>query len=546
MQEYLLEPFLARYFLLEAICGELITESRRRSMYDQLAQVFCISDQARLEELYQLSRQEPFAQISSYSAYERLCRTMEFAQRSGQALDITADDRMLLAQKREAMLAKAEIFRQEKNLTHEGVSAALLNQALNGNIHAMTVLSYMEYHGICLCQDPENALRRMRLCARWNDLAGNLMCIAYDGGKQVYYDTLYTFLRNASQRQVFHHIRTHTHYTGTLQKLPVARILEKAFGLGIVKRGIYDQVFAKVAFCQVISAEDKEKLLLNKQKEAIVSLSDIPFDLSDDIKLTFRDDCLKQLPLARPQEQKKILQNLAVAQNCPAEAYTPLLIVAQEEYLSEMYRKALKEGLEDACVVELDASTLSGQDFAPGRENVLLRGLSETKACRTVFLIEHCEALEGSRLEELMKLLDHDYRKKFKLFQPSVCLDLSGLVFVLLASERGSAVHQLSEVCDCLWAERISPQEKDTMVDSIFRSRAQLFGCQAKLEPGCREHLAGFEARQVQGIIDGALRTALFENSNRITLDDLNRVCQERSASLPRRGFGYVGGNAHA
>ncbi len=546
MMEYLLEAFLAQYYLLEAICGDFLTASRRRDMYDELAQVFCIGQTQQLEELYTLSCQPEFAQLRSLSAYQRLQRTMEFAQREGHSLEITAGDRMVLAQKREALSAKAEIFKQEKSLTAEGVYAGLLNQAMNGNINAMAVLAYMEYHGLCIPQDRESAMKRIRLCARWNHLAGNLMGIAYDDRTQCYYDTLFSVLRSVSQRQVFFEICVQTRFDGSAKLDPAARILEKAFGMGIVKRSSYDQVFARVAFSRIIGAEDKEKLLLNKQSEAIAALSDIPFDVSVEGRLEFAQDCLQRLPLLRPQEHKRILQNLAVARDCPAGAYTPLLIACQDEYLSRMYYQALKTGFSAGALVQVDAATLTPQDFLPGRENVLLRGLSQTRSAKTVFLIEHCEELEGVCLEEMMKLLDHDYRKQFKLFQPSVCLDLSGLVFVLLASRRSRTVNSLSQVCDCMWAEPISQEEKGAVVDSIFVSRAQLFGCQVKLEPGCREHLVAFAPGRVQGIIDGALRCAMYEKSKCISLEDLQTVSKEYSACSPRREFGYTGGDQNA
>lgn len=548
MIAYLLEPFLTQYYLLDAVCGTFMTEAEETKLFYALANVFCIPESKELKRYYEDSRLAHFSEMKDVATYERLCRTIEFAQQGGQDIHLTDSDRIILAQKREAMNIKTELFGQAKNLTKEMVSSTLLTMAMNGNIDAMAMLSYMEYHGICVCKDTHNAIKRMRLCAKWNHLFGNLMGIAYDEeNRQAYFDTLYTVLRNASQKQVFDYICTVRENNGVFEKNPVARIIEKAFGLNVVKRNIYDQGFAKVAFSELISVEDKEKILLNKQKDAIVSLSDIPFDVTWEDTIAFDEHCTDTLPLTRENEIKKILQNIAVARNCPAEAYTPLLIVASDDYVTDMYSKMLKSGFDRAAVIEVDAGTLSGQDFAGGKDNVFLRGLSETKAARTVFMLKHCEELEEEKLDELLKVLDYEYRKKFKLFQPPVSLDLSGLLFVLFAAEHNAGVTKLAACCDTVWTERISTEEKTSVVESVFHSRSRSFGCAGlEMEEGCTAFLAAYDTRQVQQIVDGALRCAIFEKSSYITLSSMQSVCKEQNITVSRRGFGYAGGNYHA
>lgn len=548
LNEYLLEPFLSRFYLLESICGSFMTEQERFDMFRELGKVFCLPECNELQVYYDASRMAHFSDIRDLNAYERLCRTMEFAEKSGQDMDISDMDQMILAQKREAMTVKSELFRQGKNLTRETVSATLLDMAMNGSIDAMVTLSYMEYHGICVCADPETAVKRLRLCARWNDLFGNLMGIAYDRERmQQYYDNLSTILRSATQKQVFDHICRFHGFTGTYEKNSVARIIERAFGMNIIKRGQYDQVFARVAYSELIGIEDKEKLLLNKQKDAIVSLSDLPFNVKWTDPAPFDGNCAEDLPLNREGEVRKLMQNLMVARQCPAAVYMPLLIVAQDEYLTEMYSNLLRKGLSSAPVVELDAATLTSQDFTGFRENVFLRGLSETKSARTVFLLKHCEELQEEQLEELIRMLSFEYRRKFKLFQPAVSLDLSGLQFVLFAGERNRQVLKLAEHCETIWTERISAEEKAAVVESVFHSRSVSFGCdRMTMEDGCREYLAAYDTRQVQMIVDCALRSAIFDKRDSISLSAIKTVCADQNINTPKRGFGYTGGVYHA
>ena len=253
------------------------------------------------------------------------------------------------------------------------------------------------------------------------------------------------------------------------------------------------------------------------------------------------------MPLRREDELRRILQNITVARTCPPEAGIPLLIAADDEYVADMYAAMLKQGFGDAAMAEIDALSLTEADFAPGRENIFLRSLTETKSARTVFLISHCEALRPGETEELIKVLDVEYRRRFKLFHPPVSLDLSKLTFILLASEPSAAVRRLSAVSDTVWSARIDAAERPAVVQSMFRARAHAFGCaEVTVESGCCDLLTGYDTKQLQKIVDGALRAAIFEKRDTITPSAVRAIVEERNITAPRRGFGYTGGEYHA
>lgn len=548
MFEYLLEPFLVQFYLLESICGGFLQPEERRAMFLELARVFCIPQGEMLEEYYRESESEDFRAIDDMIGYERLCRTIEFAGNIGQDVALSPRDRLILAQKRKAMAAKAELFGKGRNITRETAVADLTTKAMGGNIDAMNCLAYMEYHGIFLCKDPENAISRARLCARWNDLFGNLFCIAYDrGNRQSYYDTLYTVLRSGNQQQAFTHICAFTGHNGQCQKCSEARIMEKAFGMEVVKRNIFDRNFAKVAFSRILSAEDKEKILLNRQAEAIDALAEIPFDVSTRETMTFRQDCAQRLPLRREDEIRKILQNFAVAMSCPGDVYNPLMIVAGDEFLLQMYSRMLRCGLGDTPVVEIDAGTLTPMDFSGSKDNVFLRGLCETRCANTVFLVKDCQELTAALADELVKVLDYSYRCKYKLFQPAVSLDLSGIRFILLSGGKTAPVMKLAQCCDTVFSQRIRGEEKAAVIDAIFRDRARAYGREKlTMEEPCRGYLTTFTSGQVRQIVDGAIRGAVFTQADTIGLEDLQMVCKDLNITPGRREFGYTGGDHYA
>jgi len=542
---YLIEPFLTQYFLLESICKDFISEAECRDIYEELARVFSVPINDETELYYETSNSEQYRRISDNSSYERLCRTIEFAESRGQNVGLTEIDRVVLAQKREAMFAKSEIFKQGKNLTRDIIADTLLEKAMNGNVNAMLALSYMEYHGICLCQDKTNAVKRIRLCAKWNHLFGNLMGIAYDAENQNnYYDVLCTILKSSNQREVFKYICDFNGYKRNCRKNPVAQIVEQAFCLNVVKRDTYDRMFAKVAFSELVSVEDKEKLLLNKRKEAIVSLSEIPFDVDRKTKLVFEEAKAKQVFLERKDEITDVLCSIFPGVNGRMDLYRTLLVASDDDYISEMYLKALKDGFcTTNSVVEIDAGMLTMQDFVGAKENFVLRGLSETKKSRTVFLINNCNEIGERELDELMKLLDYEFRRKFKLVEPPISIDLSDVFIVLFSSENNAKVKQLSQECDVVWTKRISDEEKETVIDSVLKNRTKTFGCeQLAVDDDCKEYLHSFETGEIIRIIDGALKRASYENRTLITAEALKDVSEHQNIHKRKREFGYIGG----
>lgn len=543
---YLIEPFLTQFFLVDAICQGFIDEEERRTIFNELANVFCVPINEETEEFYKTLNFEEYKRINDYPAYERLCRTVEFAQSSGHNVAITEVDRIIMAQKREAMLAKSEIFKQGKNLTRDIIADTLLETSMNGNVDAMATLAYMEYHGICVCKDKKHALKRISLCARWNNLFGNLMGIKYDAeNKGNYYDTLYTILRSSNQKAVFNYICEFTSYNTLCKRKPVARIIEKAFGLNIVKRNTYDQIFAKVAFSQLISDEDKEKLLLNKKDEAIVSLSVIPFDVDRTSAFLFDEKAASKMTLNREKELSEIFCSISPAVNNRLDLYRTLFVVGSDDYISDMYVDTLKKGFEGKNpVVEIDASMLTMQDFVGAKENFILRGLSETKKTHTVFLVKNCNEMGENELMELVKLLDYDYRRKFKLLEPTVSLNLSDVLIILFASECNDAVCYLSEECDMVWTDKIDADEKKVFIDSVFKTRSKSFGCgKVKLEANGKEYLTSFGTGQIIRLIDGALKKVSYEKENTVNAETLRNISDQQNIHRSKREFGYFGGN---
>lgn len=544
----LLEPLLAKYYLLCSVCNAYMSDEEDRRIFSLLSSVFCVSENSLTDTYYMESQKEHFKVISDFRSYERFCRTAEFAKNSGQNIEMTEFDRVILAQKREAMIISDSLFRACKHLTKENINEILLLFSNNGSVDAMSMHAFMEYHGICMKKDSESAKKTIRRCAGWNDLFANLMGLSYDKeNSERYFNRLFTVMNTTSKREAFEHIRECFGYSGALTEDRVAKIINKAFGMGIVRRELYDRAFSKVAHSSVISAEDKEKLLLTKQKDALPALSDLPFDIKKKGNILCDEKCTDLPVIKREWEMTKIMQNLAVSAACPREVYRPLLIISSDEYVSEMYSEMIKKGIGDVRSVTISAGTMSGGDLAHSRENFILRGLCETKDANTVFFIKDCEELDDANLEDMCRLLESEYRKKYRLSAPPVSMDLSTVGFVLFANEQNPAVTALSHFCDTVRTAKINQSEKKTVIASIFEQKKEAFAHRdVQMSDGCVEYLCSYDVKQSDRIIDEALRYAIYKKMVLIDAECLRGICKDRNINVLKRGFGYTGGEVFA
>ncbi len=540
----LFEPFLTRYFLFESVFGGFITDEEKEKMKNELKRIFCIPSDKEIDGIIATAEQEPFNTIRTPADYERLCRTVEFAERTGQDLGITETDRLILDQKREATAIKSELFKQGRNLTEETVYTTLLNSAMNGSVGAMTTLGYMEYHGICVGEDRHNAFKRIRLSAKWNDLFGNLMGIAYDEeNRRDYYDVLYTVLNGAVRKNSFAHICAFTGFKGECTQNKTAKILERAFGLKEIQRDTYDHGFASAAFSELIPIEDKEKLLLSKQQNTIAALADIPFGKIKKGTFEFDGACADRVTLVREDEVDSIVQNLTAAKRCSDAAYRPLLVICSENYVSHMYLRMIKDGAEGSAIAEIDAASLTDHEFTPTKDNIIISVISETKSASTLIIIKNVEKLSENQANELRKFLGNEFRRKFRLFSPPVSLDLSGIRFVLFAHGKNYITDKLCAGCDTVETVSVGNEEKDRAIDDIFGQCVDECGCRGiTLSDECRPVLREYGADDVTEILNDAVKYAMCGNITIIRPEDLKPPRKSRARSKRGIGFGQIGG----
>ncbi len=546
MNNYLLEPFLASFYLAEAVCRHFISETERSRIFAELADVFCIPE-SRLAEYYRESGLPHYRNISNLSEYNRFCRTLEFMKFSGKEIDCTGTDRLIMSQKCIAMKAKQDILESDANITRAALYRTLSDVAELGCVNAMTLLAFLEYNGICFSEAKNRAIVQIRKAAEWNDLFACLMGIAYDVERTYRYSSiLNTVLSFGAHRDAYAVVCARNSLTECSETNPEAELLERAFSYGSVKRDIYNRYYAEFLGSEIVSYEDKKKLVNSEHKDITALISKIPFSATFKKKPCFDRSAADRVLLRRDEELRSILRHVAVATESPGGVSKPLMIASSSGFVCDMYRDMLRDGFAGSGVVEIDAGSLNVHDLDPTSDNVFLRGVLKTGSARTVFMIHGCEELEDHRIEALTKWFSTAFRKNFELYNPHVTLDFSGLMIILFATAKVSEISSLTSHCETVFTDRVKNEEKRNMIEVALSSALEPYDSVMSMSEECMTFLEGYDANRIVQIIEFAVRNAVYEGRDEIILTDVKEGGNNPKVISTAGSFGFNGGNNNA
>lgn len=547
MNHYLMQSFLTSFFTLEAVCGAFMNDVEKQKMYIALSKLYGLKDRTLLKQCYTLSQETELSSIRTAADYERFCRVLSFARSVGQDPQITALDRMMLSCKGDAMAAVKTFDGGSEMLTETGVTVRLQNKAAGGNVRAAEVLAFMEYNGICTARKQKKAIAAVAKFSCWNSLFCNLMGLAWDAdSRDTYIGNLYTFLHHHALDEEFDHICTAFGCEKPSEISTQVLLVEEGFAREIIERNRFDSIFAEVAVSELLSMQDKEKLLLTGKNYAS-SLPKLPYGVHRNGTLSVNTDKAADLPASRAQERESILRNLRITQLCPPSARKPLLLVSSDAFVSERYARWLKTCIDGVPVVELDAAKLENYDFAGNENNVFLRSLAKTQTTRTVFFIYNCESLSAESADELMKMLAFEYRKQCPFAQLQVAPDLSEMMFVLFTHPEQVGLHLFSRECETVRLQRISESEKRWMVETVFNTCKEEFAVpHLTADAEVIDYLCAYNAGTVQQLLYAVIKDTVVDGKTNVTVQALMKVGAENKTNSVTRTFGFTGGSENA
>lgn len=507
------ELLLTQYFTFTALFAHhgLI----RERLFERLAGAFLLHPGAE-EELYRLAEDESVRSIETAADYYRRERLKRYAELENYAIDTDPAVEAVISVKGSTLIALSEL-----KLNRSGIDSAasayedVARLARGGNVTALRTLGVMQYEGILVRKDPAEGERYLTAAARWNDTAAILLAIHYGCGDRadlfrrlgaVVKGTPYAVLAMRFGECCFGDEAEATETPRT--NCAEYELLEQAFAEGVLKRDTYLESYARVLNSPRLSTREKERLVLSGGREAVTEAGKLPYELTEG---TIPFDLGTARPARefarerRDVEFGRLEEAIRVSDLCATDPYRPLCLVSRSDYLlrriyGELLIGAAEKGVN---VVSIDVATISTYDLEPTLENLFVRSAVENTA--NVYLFHFRGTIDPKIAERVCDFLESEKRRNFRLFRPSVTLDLSPILPICFA-DRENAVF-LRGVTETVYLAEVNAREKYAEFPQILHRCAERYRMpELSFSKEAAERLVSFSIDDAEQVIDRAAR----------------------------------------
>lgn len=529
MADFVKEQCCSGYFTLEFLIGKFGVDTEK--LMTALGKALMIPAKD-VKELYRVCTSESVTDIRNAKEYFRYCREKILLRDMGEEEDPAMDE--IITVKGEAV---SELVEAEKDLAKEYTSVTmkkvLIQAAAGGNVCLMKLVGLLMSEGIFFGRDKEAGFRLISRAADWNDIGALLMKIYYsEDGKDVADDlNKLAYLLNCHNLQG-EIKKAGEHVISASYKTPKeAALLEKLFAERKLERGRYSVEHARVIFSGVLSYNDKCQALAADKGDGL-NLSELPLGLKDR-KTVCREDIFGDIPVVRENERKDLLQAIRNVDLRTRKVYRPLLLTASCSFLLELYTEAVEKSLEAMNVVKIEVSELNGTDFEASQNNVLVRFCDEN--CDNAYILFFRGKISRETVSEMKEFLRTDSRAAVRLNMPSVTLDLSLVLPVVIADTEHAAL--LADACEVVKIEDVKKEEMPALLDAILKRKAAEYGvASVSLDDELKEKLLSGKPDDAVVAVDYGVR------KNRIPGEKLTLTAKDvavvKSKSERRLGFG--------
>lgn len=533
MADFLMESMLNEYFTDQVILGRFLAEPEK--LFFRLSEIYLV-ERERAEALFLLTEREEVRQVDSLRAYMQYCRLRQYCQLEN-VRGLPEQEVMDIISLKGAAIERAV---EEKLLpvgekTARVVHTILTEAVTRGCIPALRIVGVLCAEGIFFDKDREAGVELLARAAKWNDIEALFELIYYDEDKrETLLQALRYLLKERSRSGDFELVASH--YFRPAEGLrPEVKLVEKAFRAEVLNRADYAPDFARLIFSRIISDMERERLIFSGGKELPPAVSELP------LKLKFRQISAGEPPRlkGREREHEEIAMRLKNIELRDMETYRPLCLVSNSKFLLNLYAASMFREANGVHVESIEVSDLSDYDLEPSFGNILVRSCDEDAA--NVYLFFFRGNVSERHVSEVKRFLHSAQRKRFRLIQPVVCLDLSSILPVCFCDRQNA--EQLGKVCDIVDLDNISQNEKEFFIEQILSFRAKLYGfTSVTLSEDGMERIGSKTIDIIERVIDRAVRDSRGSGDELVlTAEKLGGYLNDNRGSHP---FGF-GGETH-
>lgn len=429
------ELFLTEYFRQVAVMRTLCD----KEIFDFLAKIFVLS-KSDSETLWAAVEQDIVTDIVTMEDANQYKRVLQFSTINGMPIPISDETKSIIAIKCLAIADIASIdMCAERNATSSQILQGLYTRASQGYICAMHNLGVMQCEGneaLCIECDFEKGFLNLEKAAHWGHIPSILTLIYFlcepsspkrhiKHSLKYYRNLLYTFVNDTPYRDLLHVLNIKNQ-----EPCSNAQLLLELFARRIIKKEIFNKIFAQVVYGDTIDIFTKKRLLSDSDEKYISELANIPMHL---LRKTFEADSriFSSLPfIDRDAEREWLRYEINRLGNNFFKQRKPLCLCCDDRFVLETYRQGFEKMKSKGCklyhIVTIDIAELSEADLQPNADNVFVTSCKNNAQNLYLFVLQG--NIPVSKINVVREFLQSNKRAKFKINQPSVTLDLSPII----------------------------------------------------------------------------------------------------------------------
>lgn len=459
---------LTLYFALESVLEKF--EAGTYGIFENIAAMYGVTNKETVSGLYALTKIDLLAGIDTSRKAMRAETELDTCLKMGIDPGVSDTDAW-------ALLCKSSSLRvMEKNglLFHYDLDGAEMIRTIeksadNGEPTALMTFGFLLANGIGVAENRRLAMEKLAVGEQWGDLNCCLMLIYYDSETAESAREHLSFFKALCNQSVHTELyrsmcAAYPGLAGVKEKKEVCLIPLYLTQNKDVKNANYNAQAARVAYSRKLSFADKEKIL-SQSKDKISLANELPLeDTKTAFPLNYKE--FTQMPIRREKEIETIWEKLAAYDMNGQQEFVPLLLVCRDKFVMDIYKEKIAAVLGFRSISETDADAVAGNALESGRNNLLVRALSEYPSGEPMIVFDNVNNVRDEA-EKFGKLLRVKNRRSFALDDVGISLDLSETVILLTATRTPHP--SIVSVCDTVNLDAIKENEKAFVLDAMLK-----------------------------------------------------------------------------
>lgn len=495
------ELFLTNYFYIASLVGNFLDSGER--LFYRLAKIFFVPRE-EAERLYKIADSREVRQVATLNSFNQRNRLLQYYELIGKNSQMASEYDEVIRIKGNVLASfKDTTLEGRGNMPRRAVYNVITAAANAGFVSALFACGLLQCEGMFFDKNVKVGFAKLNHAADWLDIASLLALIEYDEENRSYnLARLKTAVYNTPYEQLAQTAVCSYAIDDYEGDLSAGELLIKAFASNTLNREQYDAKVSRILKSDVLSFDDKERLIYLANKDLFSTVSNLPLKLG---RSNFADtlcSCKLKLPFDRPDEEAEIEGWLhRFADN--EDGTHPLCITCGSEYLQSMYTDAISVALVGAHIVRIDISALTGYDLEPAPGNIFMRNIDEDKF--NVFILSACGDLNGQALSAVINFARSNGGRQLHISTLGVAVDLSSIMIICFCDKRNVGVFK--KYFQVIEVKELSSKERRECLDTISGTRARVYGLMsAIISDEAYSIMDGCNIDQAEKALDTAIR----------------------------------------